>query len=95
MLEGLFFLFSGLVGYARLCPGDQYEVQYAAVHFLLYSTVLNLYMLSAGEVGEVNVHGCKVKMIGGTVCCLGESSAAASLLSYPSLGVALKTGKHG
>ncbi|OXB62016.1 hypothetical protein ASZ78_003187 [Callipepla squamata] len=32
----------GLVGFARLCPGDQYEVQYIAIPFILYFIAVNL-----------------------------------------------------
>ena len=40
---GVFLLFSGLVGFARLCPGDQYEVQYTVIHFVLYFTTVSLW----------------------------------------------------
>lgn len=37
---GVFLLVSGLVGFARLCPGDQYEVRYTAIHFVLSFTAV-------------------------------------------------------
>ena len=71
-----YLLFSGLVGFARLCPGDQYEVQYILIHFVLYFIAVSLQQRN-WRAGVQCVEGKWETGYDKTVHCLSEGRALA------------------